>query len=149
MHVCCICYMYSRFEKLCRACVLCMLWYASTLNKTLFIIYYLFITAVSTWGAVRSLRKCYMRSKLLYAFLQRKQWWSIKRINNSDKKTTIDNSVSRRNTNRRILTPISVSLFSFLCRNVNPWLALDLSSLTQLFHTFMLIIFYVSLDLHI
>jgi hypothetical protein len=49
-------------------------------------------------------------------------------------------SVSRRNTNRRILTPISVSLFSFLCRNVNPWLALDLSSLTQLFHTFMLII---------
>jgi hypothetical protein len=95
---------------------------------------------VSTWGAVRSLRKCYMRSKLLYAFLQRKQWWSIKRINNSDKKTTIDNSVSRRNTNRRILTPISVSLFSFLCRNVNPWLALDLSSFTQLFHTFMLII---------
>ena len=95
---------------------------------------------MSTWGAVRSLRKCYMRSKLLYAFLQRKQWWSIKRINNSDKKTTIDNSVSRRNTNRRILTPISVSLFSFLFRNVNPWLALDLSSLTQLFHTFMLII---------
>ena len=32
----------SRFEKLCRACVLCMLWYVSTLNKTLFI-YYLFI----------------------------------------------------------------------------------------------------------
>ena len=25
MHVCCFCYMYSRFEKLCRACVLCML----------------------------------------------------------------------------------------------------------------------------
>ena len=25
----------SRFEKLCRACVLCMLWYVSTLNKTL------------------------------------------------------------------------------------------------------------------
>jgi hypothetical protein len=24
-----------------------------------------------------------MRSKLLYAFLQRKQWWSIKRINNN------------------------------------------------------------------
>ena len=41
MHVCCFCYMYSRFEKLCRACVLCMLWYVSTLNKTLFI--YLFI----------------------------------------------------------------------------------------------------------
>jgi hypothetical protein len=41
---------------------------------------------------------------------------------------------------RKILTPISVSLFSFLCRNVNPWLALDLSSLTQLFHTFMPII---------
>ena len=40
MHVCCFCYMYSRFEKLCRACVLCI--YASTLNKTLFI-YYLFI----------------------------------------------------------------------------------------------------------
>ena len=40
MHVCCFCYMYSRFEKLCRACVLCM--YVSTLNKTLFI-YYLFI----------------------------------------------------------------------------------------------------------
>ena len=34
MHVCCFCYMYSRFEKLCRAC---MLWYVSTLNKTLFI----------------------------------------------------------------------------------------------------------------
>jgi hypothetical protein len=30
----------SRFEKLCRACVLCMLWYVSTLNKTLFIIYW-------------------------------------------------------------------------------------------------------------
>ena len=29
----------SRFEKLCRACVLCMLWYVSTLNKTLFIIF--------------------------------------------------------------------------------------------------------------
>jgi hypothetical protein len=49
----------------------------------------------------------------------------IQRVNNSDIKTTIDNSVSRRNTNRRILTPISVPLFSFLCRNVNPWLALD------------------------
>ena len=36
-YVCCFCYMYSRFEKLCRACVLCMLWYVSTLNKTLFI----------------------------------------------------------------------------------------------------------------
>ena len=46
MHVCCFCYMYSRFEKLCRACVLCMLWYASTLNKTLFI--YLFIIP-HTW----------------------------------------------------------------------------------------------------
>jgi hypothetical protein len=44
MHVCCFCYMYSRFEKLCRACVLCMLWYVSTLNKTLFI--YLFYLLV-------------------------------------------------------------------------------------------------------
>jgi small-conductance mechanosensitive channel len=45
MHVCCFCYMYSRFEKLCRACVLCMLWYVSTLNKTLFI--YLFTCTYS------------------------------------------------------------------------------------------------------
>jgi hypothetical protein len=44
--ICCFCYMYSRFEKLCRACVLCMLWYVSTLNKTLFI--YLFIIP-HTW----------------------------------------------------------------------------------------------------
>jgi hypothetical protein len=51
---------------------------------------------------------------IFFSHLQSKQWWSIKRINNSDIKTTIDNSVSRRNTNRRILTPISVSLFSFL-----------------------------------
>ena len=40
MHVCCFWYMCSRFEKLIRACVLCILWYISTLNKTLFI--YLF-----------------------------------------------------------------------------------------------------------
>ena len=46
MHVCCFCYMQSRFEKLCRACDLCMLWYVSTLNKTLFI--YLFIIP-HTW----------------------------------------------------------------------------------------------------
>ena len=38
----------SRFEKLCRACVLCMLWYVSTVNKTLFI--YLFIAVLSEWA---------------------------------------------------------------------------------------------------
>ena len=54
MYVCCFCYMYSRFEKLCRACVLCMLWYASTLNKTLFII---FISFVLYWHSL-SILKC-------------------------------------------------------------------------------------------
>jgi hypothetical protein len=48
-HLCVLRYDISRFEKLCRACILCMLWYVSTLNKTLFIIYlfYYIITGVS------------------------------------------------------------------------------------------------------